>query len=154
VYIFLLLFVCLFWLHWVFIVTGELSVPVHGLLLWCTGLGVALQPWDLSSPTKYQTHISCIGRQILNQWTTREVSYTFFFFFFINLTLEHSWWTQHCSASGIQERDSVIRVPVSIFFFKFFSHSAYYRILSQVPCAVQDTLIGYLFIYFIIIFLI
>ena len=29
--------------------------------------------WDLSSPTRDQTYISCIGRQILNPWTTREV---------------------------------------------------------------------------------
>ena len=29
--------------------------------------------WDLSSPTRDQTFISCIARQILNLWTTREV---------------------------------------------------------------------------------
>ena len=29
--------------------------------------------WDLSSPNRDQTHIPCIGRQILNHWTTREV---------------------------------------------------------------------------------
>ena len=29
--------------------------------------------WDLSSRTRDQTHVSCIGRQIPNQWTTREV---------------------------------------------------------------------------------
>ena len=29
--------------------------------------------WDLSSPTKDQTHIPCIGRQSLNHWTSREV---------------------------------------------------------------------------------
>ena len=29
--------------------------------------------WDLSSPTRAQTHILCIVRQILNLWTTREV---------------------------------------------------------------------------------
>ena len=29
--------------------------------------------WDLSSPTRDQTCIPCIGRQILNHWTTREV---------------------------------------------------------------------------------
>ena len=28
--------------------------------------------WDLSSPTRDQTGISCIRRQILNHWTTRE----------------------------------------------------------------------------------
>ena len=29
--------------------------------------------WDLSSPTRDQTPVCCIGRQILNHWTTREV---------------------------------------------------------------------------------
>ena len=29
--------------------------------------------WDLSSPTRDQTRISCIGKQILNPCTTREV---------------------------------------------------------------------------------
>ena len=29
--------------------------------------------WDLSSPTRDQTHTSCIGRQSLNHRTTREV---------------------------------------------------------------------------------
>ena len=29
--------------------------------------------WDLSSPTRDWTHVPCIGRQILNHWTTRQV---------------------------------------------------------------------------------
>ena len=29
--------------------------------------------WDLSSLTRDQTHISCIGRRILNHWAIREV---------------------------------------------------------------------------------
>ena len=29
--------------------------------------------WDLISPTRDQTYIPCIGRQILNHWTTRKV---------------------------------------------------------------------------------
>ena len=37
--------------------------------------------WDLSSLTRDQTCVSCIGRWILNQWTTREVQpWTLFFF--------------------------------------------------------------------------
>ena len=50
-------------------------------------------------------------------------------------------------ASDVQESDSVIHVHLSIFFFKFFSPSAYCRILSHVPCAIQETLVGYLFKY-------
>ena len=39
--------------------------------LWCTGL-VALQHVG-SSQTRDRTHVPCIGRQILNPWTIREV---------------------------------------------------------------------------------
>ena len=35
--------------------------------------------WDLSTPTRDQTHIPCIGRWILNHWTTREVPISHFF---------------------------------------------------------------------------
>ena len=37
------------------------------LVFWPRGM------WDLSSPTRDQTHTSCIGRQSLNHWTAREV---------------------------------------------------------------------------------
>ena len=29
--------------------------------------------WDHGSPTRGGTHVPCIGRQILNHWSTREV---------------------------------------------------------------------------------
>ena len=35
--------------------------------------------WDLSSPTRDQTRVPCIGRWILNHWTTREVPLIYFF---------------------------------------------------------------------------
>ena len=38
---------------------------------WATELKMM---WDRSSPTRAQTCIPCIARQILNHWTTREVS--------------------------------------------------------------------------------
>ena len=39
--------------------------------MWCSGL-VAL--WHVESPrTRDQTHVLCIGRQVLYHWTTREV---------------------------------------------------------------------------------
>ena len=54
--------------------------------LWCAGTSVvvehrlqsmwALLPqdiWDISSLTRDRTCVFCIGRQILNQWTAREV---------------------------------------------------------------------------------
>ena len=43
-------------------------------LLQCTGFSCSsCGTWDLSSPTRDQTCIPCIGRWILNHWTTREV---------------------------------------------------------------------------------
>jgi len=35
--------------------------------------------------------------------------------------------------SSVQQKDSVIHIP---FFFRFFSHIDYYRILSRDPCAI------------------
>ena len=34
-----------------------------------------------------------------------------------------------------------------LFFFKFFSHLGYYRIASRVPCAIQQVLVYYYFIF-------
>ena len=41
-----------------------------------------LSLWNLSSPTRDQTHIPCIARWIPNHWTSREVSDQGFFLFF------------------------------------------------------------------------
>ena len=40
---------------------------LHSFIFWLQGM------WDLSSWTRDQTHIPCIGSQILNHWATREV---------------------------------------------------------------------------------
>ena len=48
----------------------------HAHQLWHMGL-VAPQ-YVKSSRTRGQTHASCIGRQILNLWTTREVPLSFY----------------------------------------------------------------------------
>ena len=39
-------------------------------------------------------------------------------------------------------------VYILIFFFRLFSHLGYYRILSRVPCTIQQILIAYLFLFF------
>ena len=41
----------------------------------------------------------------------------------------------------------VIQVYIYIFFFRFFSIIGYYKILNIVPCARQEGLVAYLFIY-------
>ena len=48
------------------------------LSLWHLGaracrLSCPVAQWDLSSPARDQTCVPCIGRHILNHWTTREV---------------------------------------------------------------------------------
>ena len=46
-----------------------------------------------------------------------------------------------------QAYNKVIQSYIHIypFFFRFFSHIGYYRILSRVPCALQQVLVDYLF---------
>ena len=97
-----------FQLHWVFIAARGLSLVagsrryypavLHEFLiavaslvlesglqrawaqqLWCRGLA-ALRHVE-SSQSSDQTHISCIGRLILNHWTTRKVHFCFPFYF-------------------------------------------------------------------------
>ena len=69
---------CGMWAH-------QLQIPGSGAqaqLLWHTGL-VAPGPVG-SSWTRNQTCVSCIGRQILYHWATREALSSFFFFFLIS----------------------------------------------------------------------
>ena len=68
----------------VFIEFVTILLLFYVLVFWPRGM------WDLSSLTRDWTRTPCIGRQILNHWTTREVrkfliwKFTFWFFFF--------WW--------------------------------------------------------------
>ena len=38
-------------------------------------------------------------------------------------------------------------VYIYLFFFRFFSHKAYYRVLSRIPCAIELVFADYLYIY-------
>ena len=38
----------------------------------------------------------------------------------------------------------MIQLYTYLFFFRFFSHTGYHRILSRLPCAIQQILVGYL----------
>ena len=49
---------------------GTRPLEIEGLVVASHGLSCL---WDLISPTKDRTHIPCIGRQVLNHRTTREV---------------------------------------------------------------------------------
>ena len=57
-----------FWLCWVFTAVRMPAFSSCGMWAW-----LPLGKWDLSSLPKDWTYVSCIGRQILNHWTTREV---------------------------------------------------------------------------------
>ena len=53
---------------------SKLSLVLVGFLLTCdTRASLRHSMWDLSSPTRDWTCVPCIGRQILNHGTTREV---------------------------------------------------------------------------------
>ena len=43
----------------------------------CTSAQLPFSMWDLSSLTRDQTHVPCIGRYILDHWLSREVSTQF-----------------------------------------------------------------------------
>jgi len=83
----------------------DCSLPgssVHGIsqariLEW-----VAISSSRRSSQPRDRTHISCIDKQVLHHWATREA----------HMHLHY------------------------LFFFRFFSHLGYYRILNRVPCTI------------------
>ena len=77
---------------------------VQGLQqLWCVAL-VALQQME-SSQTRDRTWIPCIGRRILNHWTTREVLVSGVFCY-LWLPLEIEVGTEHLSIDGGKRSDS------------------------------------------------
>ena len=47
--------------------------------------------------------------------------------------------------SAIQQSDSVIHIHISTFFFRFFSHLGYYRMLGGVPCVIQKIPVDHAF---------
>ena len=83
-----------------FVVACRLFIAVWGLpsscgtgrpRSWGTRASLSCDMWDLSSPTRNQTQVPCIGRWILNHWTTREIPLPVFeipcFYRFLNLVL-------------------------------------------------------------------
>ena len=79
---------------------------VQGLQqLWCVAL-VALQQME-SSQTRDRTWIPCIGRRILNHWTTREVLVSGVFCY-LWLPLEIEVGTEHLGIDGGKRSDSWI----------------------------------------------
>ena len=74
------------------VVLGLLSscnYGLHSCSTWALQLWRGCSIWDLSSPTRDQTHVPCTGRQILNHWTTREVPLILLLNVYINLNLHH-----------------------------------------------------------------
>ena len=71
-----LFFKRVFWMWTIFKVFIEfftILLLFYVLVFWPWGM------WDLSSPTRDWTLTSCIGKQSLNHWVTREISAFFFF---------------------------------------------------------------------------
>ena len=63
----------LIWLCWVLAAECRISCCGEWVSSVVPGLGCPVALWHLSSPTRDQTCIPCVGRWILNHWTTREV---------------------------------------------------------------------------------
>ena len=70
----LLLLTCLFtWLCCILVVACGIFVASFGIFHCASQASSSWGMWDLSSLTRDRTHVSCIGRLILNHWTIREV---------------------------------------------------------------------------------
>ena len=61
-----------------------------------------------------------------------------------HLILEYSWLTMFWKLL-MHSKVIQLYIYMNLFFFKFFSRLCYYRILSSIPYAVQEVLVGYLF---------
>ena len=70
------LFIYYFWLHWVFIAARGLSLVAASRdsspAAWSWHIGLVASQRVGSPWTRDQTRAPCIGRQILNPWTTRD----------------------------------------------------------------------------------
>ena len=64
-------FFFLIWLCWVLVVACRIFS--------CGMQTLSYNMWDVSSLTRDTTRVPCIGRWILNHWTTREVAFTIWF---------------------------------------------------------------------------
>ena len=60
----------LMWTTFKVFIKFVIMLPLFYILVFLAG-----SMWDLSLPSRDQTHTSCIGGQSLNHWTTREVSW-------------------------------------------------------------------------------
>ena len=78
-HLFIIIFNYLFWLSWAFVAVLGLSLfevmgeEVASLVVRQGCLQLPRVKWNLNASTKDRTCIPCIGRLILNQWTTWEV---------------------------------------------------------------------------------
>ena len=65
------------WLCWVLVAAHEIFIASYRVFHGLSSCGAWAQQlsgmWDLSSPTRDQTHVPCIARWIPNHRTTREV---------------------------------------------------------------------------------
>ena len=98
--------------------------------------------WGENTPTQRQEAHRCRGiGKLYPQSRPSSLDQIFFFLFHTGVRLINN----VVFILGIQQSDSVLYIYMYLLVFKFFSHLAYYRVLSRVPCAIQWVLVGYLF---------
>ena len=72
------------------------------------------------------------------RWTKGSLYFFISNMFFKFLSYIEQWLIYNVElASGIRQSDSFIRIHMYLFYFKFFPHLSYHKILSIVPCAIQ-----------------
>ena len=94
--------------------------------------------WDISSRTCSHSFLSYILQNVYSILSLFNSFKKFVNFYFI---LEYSW-LYVVLVSGVQQSDSVMHMHTSIL-FQILSRIGYYRILSKVPCAIQQVIVGY-----------
>ena len=77
----------------IFIEFVTLLLLLYVLSFWPQGM------WDLGSPVKVGTHITCTGRSSLNHWTARDIPSIHSFLFF---TYIHSYFYCHHHCCSLQ----------------------------------------------------
>ena len=117
-------------LIFIYLAALGLSCGMQDLLLWHLGSVVELSHmWDLSSLIKDETHIPCIGRQILNHWITRQSKCITFS---SHCLLFHSF-LLNCSIFPVQHKSNLEAIILSS---RSFMHSSASVILLLISSSV------------------
>ena len=108
------------------VVAGRLCICVTWAYLPCS-------MWDLNFSTRAQTRVPCIGRQILNHWTTKEVSQICLSIFLFQSSSAWIPSKQNQNRHFVYMTIWSTMLTPSVLTDFFFFHSFYFPFLSSLP---------------------